>query len=93
MAYDDLVPRAKIIAAWKKWREAIGKNGTPAVMQLNHPGRQSPLGAGRRSLFAKSPAPSSVPMNLGDGFWPKLCVSVVFGTPKEMTHDDIRDEI
>ncbi|KXJ87689.1 hypothetical protein Micbo1qcDRAFT_151679 [Microdochium bolleyi] len=90
MAYDDSVPRAKIVSAWTRWREAIGKHGTSAVMQLNHPGRQSPLGSGRRSIFAKTLAPSAAAMNLGDGLWPRFLVSLLFGTPRAMTHADIR---
>ncbi|KAH7025803.1 NADPH dehydrogenase [Microdochium trichocladiopsis] len=93
MAYDEAVDRAKIIEAWTKWSATIGKNGTSAIMQLNHPGRQSGLGAGRRSIFAKSLAPSAVPMNLGDGLWPRFLVALLFGTPREMTHADIKDVV
>ncbi|KAJ1326284.1 dimethylglycine catabolism A [Microdochium nivale] len=93
MAYDDAVDRSRIIEAWTKWRETIGKNGTKAIMQINHPGRQSPMGAGRRSLFAKTLAPSAVPIKLGDGLWPRFLVSLLFGTPKEMTHKDIQDVV
>lgn len=93
MAYDEAVDRTKIVQAWKKWSAVIGKHGTKAIMQLNHPGRQSPVGQGRRSIFAKTLAPSAVPMNLGEGVWPRFLVSLLFGTPREMTHNDIRDVI
>lgn len=55
----------------------------------NHPGRQSPVGAGKRPLFSKTLAPSAIPVNLGDGCIAGLAGSIVFGTPKEMDHDEI----
>lgn len=62
-------------------------------MQLNHPGRQSPIGAGRRSIFAKSIAPSAVPLQIGPSAIQRFISSLVFGTPKEMTLADIRKVI
>src|ERR1700749_2907646 len=35
--------------AWKSWATACQRQGTPAIVQLCHPGRQSPAGAGNRS--------------------------------------------
>lgn len=67
--------------------------GTPTIVQINHPGRQSPLGSGNRGVFAKNLAPSAVPLNFGPGVLPKLITSLVFGTPKEMTQADIDDVI
>jgi 2,4-dienoyl-CoA reductase-like NADH-dependent reductase (Old Yellow Enzyme family) len=59
------------------------------MVQLCHPGRQSPLGAGSRNLFARTIAPSAVPLNIGDGLIARFLRTVVFGTPKEMSVADI----
>ncbi|KAJ4859353.1 NADH:flavin oxidoreductase / NADH oxidase family domain-containing protein [Trichoderma breve] len=62
------VDREKILAAWKKWAKAASKNDTPVIMQINHPGRQSP----------------------GNGILARLARSFVFGSPREMTLEDIQ---
>lgn len=59
----------------------------------NHPGRQSPLGAGNRSFFAKTIAPSAVPLSLGDNWLASLARVIIFGTPQEMTRPQIDDVI
>lgn len=64
-----------------------------AVMQINHPGRQSPRGAGKRGLFAPAMAPSAVPLRLGSGLLARLVSALVFGTPREMTAADIEDVV
>ena len=81
------------MAAWKAWAHACTSEGTPAIVQINHPGRQSPIGAGNRSLLAQNIAPSAIPMNFGPGVLPCLLNSVIFGTPKEMTVPDIQDVV
>jgi hypothetical protein len=58
----------------------------------SHPGRQSPLGAGNRSVFTKTLAPSAIPLNLGDNWIAFLARVVVFGTPAAMTTRQI-DEV
>ncbi|KAL6793288.1 FMN-linked oxidoreductase [Trichoderma sp. SZMC 28013] len=83
------VDREKILASWKKWAKASSKNGTPVIMQINHPGRQSPGGAGTRGYFEKSIAPSAIPLNIGNGILARLARSFVFGSPREMTLEDI----
>lgn len=86
---------AKMLAAWKDWAKTCkaGAGGSPTVVQINHPGRQSPMGAGKRGLFSKSLAPSAVPLQLGQGMLAKLVSALVFGTPKEMTVADIEDVV
>jgi 2,4-dienoyl-CoA reductase-like NADH-dependent reductase (Old Yellow Enzyme family) len=85
---------AEIVASWKTWATACkGENGTAVVVQINHPGRQSPMGAGDRGIFAKALAPSAVPLSLGSGFLPHLIRSFVFGTPRAMTVDEIHDVV
>ncbi|UNI24251.1 hypothetical protein JDV02_010014 [Purpureocillium takamizusanense] len=63
---------------------------TITIMQINHPGRQSIIGAGTRSLCAKSIAPSAVPLLLGQGIVPRAISALVFGTPRAMSVDEIR---
>lgn len=84
---------AKMLAAWKTWAKACkaGPGGCPTVVQINHPGRQSPVGAGTRGFFAKNLSPSAIPLHLGDGILAKLASALMFGTPKEMTTADIDD--
>lgn len=82
---------AKQLESWKAWAKASkGPNGsTPAIVQINHPGRQSPAGAGTRGFFAKNVAPSAVPVVFGPGLLAKLLSAVVLGTPREMTVAEI----
>ncbi|KAK8069733.1 hypothetical protein PG994_006349 [Apiospora phragmitis] len=63
---------------------------TPTVVQINHPGRQSPRNAGARGLFAPSIAPSAVPLDFGAGLLDRLIGALVLGTPREMTVEEIR---
>ncbi|PGG97014.1 hypothetical protein AJ79_09374 [Helicocarpus griseus UAMH5409] len=75
---------------WKLWAAACTRHdGTPTIVQINHPGRQSPLGARTVSHFAKNIAPSPVPLNFGTGIMANFASSVMFGTPREMTQEDI----
>ncbi|KAF7529940.1 hypothetical protein G7054_g9696 [Neopestalotiopsis clavispora] len=91
IAFNDDIPYEEMLAAWRTWAEACNAGGTPTLVQINHPGRQSPMGAGSRGLFAKNLAPSAVPLNFGSGLLPKLISTLMFGTPKAMTQADIDD--
>ncbi|ETS73554.1 hypothetical protein PFICI_14500 [Pestalotiopsis fici W106-1] len=93
IAFNDEIPYEEMLAAWRTWAEACNAEGTPTLVQINHPGRQSPMGAGSRGMFAKNLAPSAVPLNFGSGILPKLISSLMFGTPKEMTQADIDDVV
>jgi 2,4-dienoyl-CoA reductase-like NADH-dependent reductase (Old Yellow Enzyme family) len=89
-------PRANPLAiqtAWRNWATATQKEGTPALVQLCHPGRQSPIGAGTRSLLTKNLAPSPVAMNIESGCLARVTTNVMFGTPREMTHAEIIETI
>ncbi|ROT40634.1 NADH:flavin oxidoreductase/NADH oxidase [Sodiomyces alkalinus F11] len=90
LAVDEAVNREKMLKAWKTWAETTQRNGNPAIVQINHPGRQSPVGAGKRGFFEKTLAPSAVPLKVGTGLIMAAINKLVFGTPKEMTTDDIR---
>lgn len=66
----------ELIGAWAKAAQA---EGAQAVMQINHPGRQSP-----RNVVAEPLAPSAVPL---EGF------GGVFATPRAMTEAEIKETI
>ncbi|OAA34468.1 Aldolase-type TIM barrel [Beauveria brongniartii RCEF 3172] len=89
-AFSDLLSREELLAAWRRWAKLMHKSGSPAVMQLNHPGRQSPAGGGTRGYFAKAIAPSPVPVALGPGYIAKAISAIAFGTPREMTTLEIK---
>ena len=93
MAYDTSVGAANLLDRWRAWADLFKDTETPLIMQLNHTGRQSMAGAGRRSLLAKTIAPSAVPMRVGTGFIAWLATAIAFGTPREMTLVDIEEVI
>lgn len=76
-------------AQWKNWAAICQRSGSPTVIQLNHPGRQSPLGAGRAGFFTKAVAPSPKKLNLGDSLIARAAVSLLFGTPRALTAAEI----
>lgn len=78
--------------SWKAYASATQSHGAAGIVQLCHPGRQSPLGAGKRSFFAKTIAPSAVPLDFGPSITERLASALLFGTPKAMTSEDI-DEV
>lgn len=77
------------LEAWKKLATVSQKHGAPAIVQINHPGRQSAPGAGKRGFFGKTIAPSAIPLNLGSGIIASAMRAFAFGTPREMTISDI----
>ena len=78
------------LRTWKSWAEACNVGDTPVIMQINHPGRQSPLGAGKKGVFTKAMAPSAVPLKFGNGYIARFSSALLFGTPLEMTVSDIQ---
>ncbi|KAJ5106725.1 hypothetical protein N7456_003400 [Penicillium angulare] len=86
---------SRVYGEWAKggWgallTDTCQENGTPAIAQICHSGRQSPRGAGERGLFGKTIAPSAVPLNIGNGFIATFIRDLVFGTPKAMSQSDI----
>jgi 2,4-dienoyl-CoA reductase-like NADH-dependent reductase (Old Yellow Enzyme family) len=82
-------PSPAIREAWKNYASICQRNGTPALVQLNHPGRQSPVLTGNRGFFTKNVAPSPVKLDFGPGYIPHFAVSLVFGTPRELTTEEI----
>jgi 2,4-dienoyl-CoA reductase-like NADH-dependent reductase (Old Yellow Enzyme family) len=85
----DSSQEAEFLARWSALTEGCTKVGTPAIMQINHPGRQSPLGAGTRGFCEKNISPSTIPLNLGSGLVARFASSFLFGTPREMSQQDI----
>lgn len=78
-----------LVAEWKKYADKVQKHGTPALVQLCHPGRQSLRIAGRRGMFAPTLAPSAVPIRLGDGLMERFIAALAWTAPKEMTRGDV----
>jgi 2,4-dienoyl-CoA reductase-like NADH-dependent reductase (Old Yellow Enzyme family) len=74
---------------WQNYAAAIQSNGSPGIVQLNHPGKQSPVGAGNKGFFDKNVAPSAIALDFGDGYIQRAVSALVFGTPREMTIQDI----
>lgn len=87
--YTDKEKNKALVDEWRKYADACQKHGTPAVVQLCHPGRQSPRPAGRRGIFKQSIAPSAIRLQLGDGYLDQLSSILSFSTPREMTQADI----
>ncbi|QIW95260.1 hypothetical protein AMS68_000778 [Peltaster fructicola] len=80
------------LAKWKEWAKIAQAEGTPCIVQLAHPGRMSPAGAGIRPIGMPALCPSSVPVELGDGWLDKLARDKLLGTPKAMSIEEI-DEV
>jgi 2,4-dienoyl-CoA reductase-like NADH-dependent reductase (Old Yellow Enzyme family) len=78
------------IDKWKRYAHACQSHGTPAIVQINHAGRQSFLG--KRPLMQSSIAPSAVPMHIGDHAFARFVQHYVLRCPREMTRSDI-DEV
>ncbi|KAH0337033.1 FMN-linked oxidoreductase, partial [Aureobasidium melanogenum] len=78
---------------WRRIARAIKAQGALAIMQINHPGRQSPVGAGSRGFLDKNIAPSAVPLNFGQSVVVKTLVKLLFGTPAEMSTTQIQTVI
>jgi len=57
---------------WVEWARIAQAGGTPCIVQLAHPGRMSPAGAGERPRDMMPICPSSVPVKLGDGWLDKM---------------------
>ena len=92
-AIDRCLPESSVIAAYKEFATICSREGTPAIMQINHPGRQSLFGSGNRGFFEKTLAPSAVPIDFGRGILQRTIAACGFGTPSAMTVRDIDDVV
>ncbi|KAH8130892.1 NADH:flavin oxidoreductase/NADH oxidase [Trichoderma asperelloides] len=90
---DDVVATAGegSLSSWTRWAKAMQANGAAGIVQISHPGRQSPIGAGARGLWAKTVAPSRVPLDLGPGIIACMARKLIFGTPRELEEKEIED--
>jgi 2,4-dienoyl-CoA reductase-like NADH-dependent reductase (Old Yellow Enzyme family) len=84
---------AKSSKLWKSYAKASQKHGTPTIVQIAHPGRQSLRGAGRRGLFTPTIAPSAIPLRIGTNFLDSVITSLAFPKPREMDQKDINTVI
>lgn len=84
---------APLLKAWKEWAFIAQSQGTPCIVQLAHPGRMSPKGAGLRPGDMPTICPSSVPVELGDRWVDKKAVDLMLGTPREATLSDIDEAV
>ena len=82
-----------VLAKWKEWAQIAQSAGTPCIVQLAHPGRMSPAGAGIRPVGMPALCPSSVPVKLGDTWLDKLATDKLLGTPKAMTIGEIDEAV
>lgn len=80
-----------VLAKWKEWASIAQAHGTPCIVQIAHPGRMSPAGAGNRPADMAALCPSSVPVKLGDTWLDKLALDKLLGTPKAMSVEEIDD--
>ncbi|EAW06326.1 NADH:flavin oxidoreductase/NADH oxidase family protein [Aspergillus clavatus NRRL 1] len=80
---------AALVQTWRRYAAACQQHGVPSIVQVNHPGRQSPRIAGRRGICAATIAPSAVPLQLGGGLVERIASALVFPAPREMTRADI----
>lgn len=82
-----------VLDKWKQWARIAQQDGTPCIVQLAHPGRMSPAGAGIRPRDMPALCPSAVPVVAGDSWLDKVARDHVLGTPKAMTLQDIDDVV
>lgn len=84
-------PSSSTVDAWKRYASACHASpDSLAFVQLNHPGRQSPLFAkNTRGFMEKALAPSAVPLDIGRDVLSRVASKVVFGVPKEMSVPEI----
>lgn len=77
------------LETWREWARISQAHGTPTLVQLAHPGRMSPIGAGNRPANMSPLCASSVPVDLGDTWLEKMAIQALLGTPKAMTITEI----
>ncbi|KAE8149475.1 putative FMN binding oxidoreductase [Aspergillus avenaceus] len=78
-----------LVENWSNYARACQQHGTPAIVQISHPGRQSFRGTGKRGFFASTIAPSAIPVQMGTSFIEWLMGCIAFPAPREMTQADI----
>ncbi|CAJ0547498.1 Ff.00g042520.m01.CDS01 [Fusarium sp. VM40] len=89
LALDSSLSDDAITASWSTWARECNQYGTPAIMQLNHPGRQCPIGAGKHRVLEKNLAPSPVGLQMGPGLLATAVSKLAFGIPREISEQEI----
>ncbi|CAF1053648.1 unnamed protein product [Rotaria sp. Silwood1] len=79
------------IEKWKKYANVCQSHGTPAIVQINHAGRQSP--SGKRPFREPPIAPSPVPLSIGNNIFARTLRRLVISTPHEMTRVQIDEAV
>ncbi|CAF1147191.1 unnamed protein product, partial [Didymodactylos carnosus] len=79
------------IEKWKRYADVCQSHGIPTIVQINHAGRQSPLG--KRPYKQPTIAPSPIPMSIGDNILARTLQRFVIGTPEEMTRAQIDEAV
>lgn len=79
-ADDVVIEDERDLPMLKRWAEAGTQNGTLLLMQINHPGKQSP-----KDLSPTPVAPSAVPLSGG--------LAKFFNPPRELSQTEILDLI
>ncbi|OMP81690.1 NADH oxidase [Diplodia seriata] len=99
-AFDASLAPKRLHTHWTRWASSSRTSSTtsttpPAalVMQLNHPGRQSPAAAGRRPRCAQNVAASPLALDMGGGWLARSVVSAVFGTPRALEEEEVGDVV
>lgn len=92
LGQDILAPNAITLPAFRTLSDSI-KTHSPhpplAILQLNHPGRQSPR-CTFRPPWVPSVAPSAVAMDSGEENWvARVAYGVGFGVPREMQEEEV----
>ncbi|KAL6895171.1 hypothetical protein HDV57DRAFT_121 [Trichoderma longibrachiatum] len=90
LAVDSRAGDDAIVASWTPWANVCKEHGTPTLVQLNHPGRQCPIGAGTHGYLSKNVAPTSIGLHMGAGLIPKVVSAIAFGKPRELGMAEIR---
>ncbi|QDS75427.1 hypothetical protein FKW77_003717 [Venturia effusa] len=81
-----------ILQKWREWAAIAQAHGTPCIVQLAHPGRLSPGGAGVRPSDMEPICASAVPVQMGSTWLDKKATVAMLGIPREATHQEI-DEV
>lgn len=81
-----------ILQKWNQRAEIAQAHGIPCIVQLAHPGRLSPKGAGIRPSDTEPICPSAVAVEIGNTWLDEKATEALLGTPREATHQEI-DEV
>ncbi|CAF2891409.1 unnamed protein product [Rotaria sp. Silwood2] len=79
------------IEKWKRYANVCQSHGTPAIVQIDHAGRQSP--SGKRPFREPPIAPSPIPLSIGNNIFARTLRRLVISTPHEMTRAQIDEAV